>query len=203
MVPPVIFCVHFGPPYFLILIVAGAGILGWEWRNVTQGRAAWIPAGLAYAALPAAALIWLRGDGDSGRMTIYWLFAIVWSADSAAYLCGRAIGGPKLAPQISPKKTWAGFIGGVSIAGLIGLAVAAFGSAPLVAWGAAGLAVAVASQLGDLAESALKRHFGVKDASGLIPGHGGLMDRVDGLVVGALLLALLKLPFGETVLAWP
>ncbi len=203
MAPPVLAAAYFGHPYFMAIMLAGAAVIGWEWWTVTKGRLAWLPLGVVYAAIPCAALIWLRGDGDAGRLSLFWLFAVVWSADTGAYLFGRAIGGPKLAPRISPKKTWAGFIGGIAFAGAVGEGFAAFMGAPLIAWGIAGAVVSVVSQLGDLAESAWKRHFGVKDSSGLIPGHGGLLDRVDGLVAGAVALALLQSLLGATVLSWP
>jgi phosphatidate cytidylyltransferase len=128
----------------------------------------------------------LRNDAALGLVAILWLFAVVWAGDTGAYFAGRLIGGPRLAPAVSPNKTWAGAIGG-AVAGV------AAGSLVLVAAGFAlrpmhlvvALAVSVSAQIGDLAESALKRQFGVKDASTLIPGHGGLMDRVDGLLFAA------------------
>jgi phosphatidate cytidylyltransferase len=128
----------------------------------------------------------LRNDLSLGLAAVLWLFAVVWAEDTGAYFAGRLIGGPKLAPRVSPNKTWSGAAGGV-IAGVVA------GSAVVVLAGitwrpthaAIALLVAVAAQLGDLLESGIKRRFGVKDASALIPGHGGLMDRVDGLLVAA------------------
>lgn len=151
----------------------------------------WAALGGVYVALPVFCLVWLRMDAEQGRAVIVWLFAAVWATDIGAYVAGKSIGGPKLAPGISPKKTWAGLIGGALAAGLISLLLADWGGYGL-SWRffALGLALALAAQAGDLAESAVKRHFGVKDSSGIIPGHGGLFDRVDGLIAAAPLAAL-------------
>lgn len=154
--------------------------------------------GLAVAA-PCLSLEWLRHLPEIGRPICYYVMLAVWATDTGAYIFGRLIGGPKLAPRISPNKTWAGLLGGMGCAGLVGAATAwaapAVG-APLWA-GLCAAALAVVAQGGDLAESAFKRHMGVKDSGGLIPGHGGLLDRVDGLMTAAPLtaLALLALRF--------
>lgn len=199
---PVLGAVYGGPPWFTALIIAAAAVMGWEWTRMCRRDPVWLIAGAIYLAIPCGALIWLRGDDTPGMITIFWLLAVVWSADSGAFAAGRIIGGPKLAPRISPKKTWAGFIGGVTLAGVIASMFTLFwgGQAlPLALWG---VAVAIASQIGDLVESAAKRHFGVKDSSALIPGHGGLLDRVDALVLGAVALAILKFTLGRTAMPW-
>ncbi|WP_408606101.1 phosphatidate cytidylyltransferase [Elstera litoralis] len=138
--------------------------------------------------------VWLRVMPD-GREMVLWLMGVVWATDTGAYFVGRMIGGPRLAPTISPNKTWAGLIGGMAaaagIAALIGSAVGGSG-AVLALWGG----LAVVAQTGDLAESALKRHAGVKDSGRMIPGHGGILDRVDGLMPVALVLVLLVAFFG-------
>ncbi|TYR33808.1 phosphatidate cytidylyltransferase [Mesorhizobium microcysteis] len=147
----------------------------------------WPVAGLAYAGLSAISLAALRGGDWAGLAATLFLFAVVWATDILAYFVGKAVGGPKLAPSISPGKTWSGAIGG-TLAGIVaGVIVALWVGA---AWGVAamlvtGFALSVVSQLGDLFESSLKRRFGAKDSSQLIPGHGGVMDRVDGLVAAA------------------
>src|SRR5690606_8072637 len=154
-------------------------------------------------------MIWLRADPQLGLVAIFWLLGVVWATDSFAYFTGRAIGGPKLIPRLSPKKTWAGLLGGMAGAALAGAAVSLWlgmGSAPLLAALSAGLAVL--SQAGDFAESALKRRAGVKDSGKLIPGHGGILDRVDGLVavtLGAAVLAFLNnaVQPAAGVLIWP
>jgi phosphatidate cytidylyltransferase len=152
----------------------------------------WRYLGVAYVSLPPIALVTLRNDPDHGIAAIIWVMVTVWSADTLAYFAGRIIGGPKLAPRISPKKTWAG-LGGAMLGSALAAAVAAI-------WlGLPGMAVlailaallAVVEQAGDLFKSAMKRHFGVKDSGRLIPGHGGVIDRVDGLVAVASAAALI------------
>ena len=150
----------------------------------------WGGAGTLWIALPCVAILWLdRGAG--GRERIIYLFAVVWSSDIGAYAFGRLIGGPKLAPALSPNKTWAGAIGGLACAMLLGgFIAAAVTSESVVVLVAISACVAIAAQLGDLAESFAKRRFNVKDSGGLIPGHGGLLDRLDSLLTAALALAV-------------
>jgi phosphatidate cytidylyltransferase len=139
----------------------------------------------------------LRRDATLGFAAIVFLFAVVWLTDITAYFCGRALGGPKLMPQVSPNKTWSGAIGGVAGALIGGTSVAWYaGIGNLAAVAAVALALSVASQAGDLFESALKRRFDAKDASGLIPGHGGVMDRVDGFVFAVTVAVLIGLARG-------
>jgi phosphatidate cytidylyltransferase len=149
-------------------------------------RAAWCVAGLVYAAAILIAPVLLRRDANLGFAAILFLFVIVWLTDITAYFVGRAVGGPKLMPRVSPNKTWSGAIGG-TLAGVIGGVIVAnqFGIQGLFATAVVALVLSVISQMGDLAESAIKRQFNAKDASQLIPGHGGLMDRLDGFVAAA------------------
>ena len=146
--------------------------------------------GVPYVLLPALAMLWLRGHDDGLRLIIY-LFFVVWATDTGAYVVGRIIGGPKLAPNISPKKTWSGAVGGTIIAGITGLVVAMIYNTelPIVAF-AIGIMLAIITQLGDLLESGVKRHYAVKDSGGSIPGHGGILDRIDGLITAAVGLAI-------------
>jgi phosphatidate cytidylyltransferase len=147
--------------------------------------------GVFYVGLPAVALIWLRNDEPYGALAILFIFTIVWTTDTFAYVCGSLIGGPKLWPQISPNKTWAGALGGVAFAAVAGLVFALLISRPFpLELAAAGLMLSICAQVGDLAESALKRAFGVKHASRLIPGHGGFLDRMDGIVAAASVAAV-------------
>jgi phosphatidate cytidylyltransferase len=148
----------------------------------------------------------VREHPDLGILGLLWMFAVVWATDIAAYFTGRTFGGPKLCPPISPKKTWSGFIGGVVAATACGLLVAWIGqrydaTLPLTFSGVAALSIvaSIASQVGDLGESALKRHCQVKDSSHLIPGHGGVMDRLDGFWAVCLIVALVLLTIAPTV----
>lgn len=171
-------------------------------------QAWWSAAGVYYAGFPAIALIWIRSDAAYGSLAILYLFAIVWTTDSAAFLFGRWIGGPKLAPRISPKKTWAGLIGGALSAGIAGLVFAQVAGREFSGWlGVLAIGLALMAQLGDLGESAMKRLFGIKDSSGLIPGHGGVLDRIDGLIFAAIAAALLAWAIdpanpGRALLLW-
>jgi phosphatidate cytidylyltransferase len=149
----------------------------------------WPAFGLIYSGFPAIALTLLRGDTGDGFAAILFLFAVVWATDIFAFFNGRALGGPKLAPRFSPNKTWSGAIGGAAAGVAAGVGFAAFltptgsVSIPLIAF-----LLSIIAQIGDLGESWVKRRFGIKDSGQLIPGHGGVMDRVDGLVAAAALL---------------
>jgi phosphatidate cytidylyltransferase len=170
---------------------AGAAIL---FAAPTRAEGGWAVGGLAYAALPAFALVWIRSDADFGAAAVVFLFAVAWTTDSASYGAGRLIGGPKLAPRISPRKTWSGFIVGASTPALVGAAFAVvLGAASPLRLALVSVALALACQAGDLTESWVKRRFGVKDMSQLIPGHGGLLDRIDGLLFATVLAALIAL----------
>ena len=174
--------------WIALCIVAGIGLLV-EWIGITGKRPLWLIAGLIYAFAPALSAIALRLDATHGLWALLFVLTIVWASDILGYVCGRMIGGPKLWPRVSPKKTWAGAIGGLAGAVLIGLCFAWLGYR---AWPLAWLAgaLAIAAQAGDLFESAIKRHFNVKDSSQIIPGHGGIMDRLDAFVFAATLAAL-------------
>lgn len=171
------------------LVVPLLGLLPALYRSQAERRRPlWIAAGSLYIGLPAMAMVWTRDS--SGWETMLWLFLVVWATDIAAYGVGRRLRGPRLWRQVSPNKTWSGLIGGVTFAGLVG-ALAAWGlgaSAPGLA-GLLALGLGLVSQGGDLFESAFKRRFRVKDSSGLIPGHGGLLDRADGLIAATPVVA--------------
>lgn len=190
---------------------AKLALLALGWAGVMAGAAAaaaWprgraLDAGLGalYISVPCIALIWLRLRGEpEGAQVVIFLFAAVWGADIGAYAAGKALGGPRVMAQLSPNKTWAGLAGGAMLATTFGLAAAALtGFATpglLTAAGAAG--VGLAGLGGDLLESALKRRYGVKDSGALIPGHGGLLDRVDGLMAAGVALAIWLLAGGRT-----
>jgi phosphatidate cytidylyltransferase len=158
----------------------------------------WAPAGFAVAAVIVVVPPSMRSHPQLGLAGLLWMFAVVWTTDIAAYFTGRRLGGPKLWPRVSPKKTWSGFWGGLvagTIAGLLAASIATrLGWSPVASPALVALLSAVASvvsQLGDLGESALKRQFDVKDSGRLIPGHGGVMDRIDGFWAVSLLVGLL------------
>lgn len=142
----------------------------------------WIGLGTLYIGAACLSFLWLRNVPEEGRNLVFWLLAVVWATDIGAYFAGRGIGGPKLAPKISPNKTWAGLIGGALSAGLVGVLAAGFLGREAMLLVVGGMLLAVIAQGGDLLESWCKRRFGVKDSSHIIPGHGGILDRVDGLL---------------------
>ena len=169
----------------------------------SRQRAIWFVTGVVYVTVPAVALVAVRADPIAGRDAVVWIIALVVAADTGGYLVGRSIGGPKLVPRISPNKTWAGLGGAVAGAALVGF-LTAFVLNHTDVWMltviSAGLGLV--EQAGDLVESAFKRHFGVKDTSQIIPGHGGVLDRVDGLLAVAVAVLALSLWAGGSVLAW-
>lgn len=163
---------------------ASAGLAAWGLAK-RAGRLGFWPALAAfYIIAPCIALIWLRLDVEAGRELTFVLFVIVWAADTGAFILGKFIGGPKISHALSPSKTWAGIAGGVIGGGLAGFAAAvfAFGASnlPLLIFAAG--ALGAMSVVGDLVESGIKRNFGLKDISGFIPGHGGALDRLDGMI---------------------
>lgn len=171
---------------FLVLGVALVATVA-----TVRGQGSWTSAGLAYAGLSGISLALLRGDDQSGLMAILFLFAVVWATDIFAYFVGRALGGPKLAPSISPGKTMSGAAGGTVFGVCAGVGLALWAGLASVGWLVLiALVLSVVSQAGDLFESWVKRRHGVKDSGSLIPGHGGVMDRVDGLVAAAFALYL-------------
>lgn len=181
-----------GVEYALLVILGLALVSGAMVRAGRSAASKWSYFGIFYVGFPALAFVLLRGDPDYGFAAILWIFLIVWSADTLAYFAGRIIGGPKLAPSISPKKTWAGLGGAVAGSALVSI-IFAYVTQLNGIWALAILAacLALVEQAGDLFESSLKRFHGVKDAGGLIPGHGGIIDRVDGLIAVAVVAALI------------
>ena len=175
---------------FAVLVAAAAAMIFVEWTRMVRGWGlGWQLGGFVYALVPALALLWIRERAPHDMMLLLWVFIVTWSTDIGAYFAGRAIGGPKLAPTLSPNKTWAGLIGGMMAAALLGGWWANFtGQSPVLLWLAP--LFAIGAQVGDLFESGLKRRAGVKDSGTILPGHGGVMDRLDGLVMVASLTAL-------------
>jgi phosphatidate cytidylyltransferase len=208
MAPVTVGIAWFGGAPFVLFWTAAASIVLWEWSRLVIGAshrtargyswfALWMVAGFAYASVLLLGPVILRRDPALGFDAILFLFAVVWATDIAAYFAGRAIGGPKLLPAVSPNKTWSGAAGGTLggvAAGLLVCKFAGLDLAPMLVLVA--LLLSVASQAGDLVESAIKRHFGAKDASQIIPGHGGLMDRLDGFLTAVLAAVMVGMARG-------
>ena len=179
------------------LLAAGFLLVWWLARRPS------LAAGIPYLGVAALALYWLRGDGEAGRANMLFVLLVVWASDIGAYAAGRLIGGPKLAPRVSPSKTWAGAAGGLLAAMAVGAATAeALHGGSLVRILPIAAGVGIAAQLGDLLESAVKRHYGVKDSGRLIPGHGGLLDRLDGLLTAAPAAAAVAIVAGHGLVLW-
>lgn len=178
---------------FLLLVCGAATVAVLE--GLEGGKAGWCGIGVLYLGVPALALAMVREDAPHGQWLVLVLFLAVWSTDTGALLFGKLIGGPKLVPKTSPDKTWAGFYGGVATAAAV---VALFGQCiGASAWraGFVGALLGLAAHGGDLAESWIKRRFRIKDSGGLIPGHGGMLDRIDSTLTAALVLAVLVFVF--------
>lgn len=184
--------VAFEGGYLLAFVVAGVATgMFYEWGRLTRGwGASWYIGGLLYALLPALALLWIRER--SGFDLLLWVFIVTWATDIGAYLVGRRFGRRKLAPALSPGKTIEGLVGGVVCAALLGGAWALYAKLGVALLPLAPV-LALAAQAGDLFESGMKRRAGVKDSGAWLPGHGGLLDRLDGLVPVAVLTAAAQL----------
>ena len=183
-----------------ILVCALVGSVAAQAR---EERPIWMILGIVYIATPCLAFVWIREVRPLGFESLVWLLAVVWTTDSVAYAVGSFLGGPKLAPSVSPKKTWTGAIAALICAGIVSVLftfAVASSSVAIVLF--AGIVLSLLTQMGDLAESLLKRTFGVKDMSDLIPGHGGALDRLDGLLFATLGLAAAILLTGLSPLAW-
>jgi phosphatidate cytidylyltransferase len=186
-----------------LAIAGSAAVLGAA-RRERGWEPVWLASGALWIALPCVLFLWLARIDDAGRAILLWILAVVWATDIGAFAFGKQIGGPLLAPRWSPRKTWAGLLGGAGCAALVGLGTARLldlpSALPLVLLSAG---LAIVGQFGDLAESAAKRRFGGKDSSDLIPGHGGLLDRLDGLLAVIVAAALLTLIGGGKTPVWP
>jgi phosphatidate cytidylyltransferase len=205
LAPIALVCAWVGGAAFAIIVAAVMLGLAVEWLGLCRrtGRALLCPAGLAYIAVAGAAMLWLRDDPVAGRADVLFLLLVVWAGDIGAYLIGRWVGGPRLAPHISPGKTWSGAAGGLLAAVAAGL-VAAHVLSDATTWRVVVVAAAlgIVAQAGDLLESFVKRRLAVKDSGHLIPGHGGLFDRLDGVMAAAPIAAVLALTLGRGVVLW-
>jgi len=205
LAPLALICIWLGGMAFGgLMLVATVGLVI-EWLGMVRqghGTTVILVAGAAYILLAAAGLIWLREDPAAGRANLLFLLVLVWASDIGAYAAGRAIGGPRLAPRISPGKTVSGALGGLLAAVLVGVIAAPATAAPSWRGGLIAGLLGIVAQAGDLGESHVKRQFGVKDSGRLIPGHGGLLDRLDALLAAALAASLLALMEGRGVVLW-
>ncbi len=198
LAPVVLGIIWLGGILFQFLVIAAGVIMLWEWNNITRtarNRILWLAGGLVYVVVPCVILILLRNEEaerfPTGLFYILWIITAVWATDIGAYFAGKAIGGPKIAPRISPNKTWAGLFGGMALSGIACfllfrfLFVSSFdeiSKIALISIATISILLAVVAQAGDFFESWVKRRFGVKDSGNIIPGHGGLLDRLDGLL---------------------
>lgn len=177
---------HFASSYLAAVIALGIGAAA----LLAANNRAWAVLGVCYASAALIASIAVRLDQAFGFAALMFVLLVVWATDIGGYFAGRQIGGPKLWPRVSPKKTWAGSAGGFAASLAVSAGFAASGLGKLVPMLVLGAVLSLISQLGDLFESAIKRRFGVKDSSHIIPGHGGLMDRLDGFVAAIVLAAI-------------
>ena len=217
LAPVVLYIIWLGGAAFSSLVVLMAVIMSFEWCGIinndsplAQGiddkhKKKWLNYGIAYVAIFASSLLYLRNYGaeegkDGGAGIVLVMLLMVWATDIAAYFAGRLIGGPKIYPAISPNKTWAGLLGGMVAAGLVGMALSVLINFGVFTMFFIGALTAVIAQAGDFLESWIKRKFGVKDSGNIIPGHGGIMDRMDGFVTVAPLFVIFVLLYGNRLI---
>jgi phosphatidate cytidylyltransferase len=190
-----------GFPWIDLVAAIAAPLMIGEWLRLTRRRPVARLVLILYSLAAVLALLWLRHQPVFGQETILWIVACVWATDIGAYFVGSYAGGAKLAPSVSPSKTWSGLVGGASttavVSALVGLAV---GAGETLTLALTGVGIALVAQAGDLLESAQKRRAGVKDSGRLIPGHGGILDRIDGLIAALVFIALIRLATGGE---WP
>ena len=199
--PLLVAAVWFGFPWIDLIAAVAAPLMIAEWVRLTRARPVLRTVTVVYSIGAVLALLWLRHQPAFGRETILWVVLCVWATDIGAYFLGSLAGGAKLAPSISPSKTWSGLVGGMCFSAVTSSACGlAFNAGDTVMLAVAGVVIATIAQAGDLFESAAKRGAGVKDSGRLIPGHGGLMDRIDGLIAALVAIAALRLVIGGE---WP
>jgi phosphatidate cytidylyltransferase len=199
--PLLLAAVWIGFPWIDLVAAIAAPLMIGEWLRLTRRRPVARTGFILYSIAAVLALLWLRHQPAYGRETILWLLICVWATDIGAYFVGSYAGGAKLAPSISPSKTWSGLVGGASatavVSALFGLAIDAGQTLTLAL---TGVGIALVAQAGDLLESAQKRRAGVKDSGRLIPGHGGILDRIDGLIAALVFIAAIRFATGGE---WP
>jgi phosphatidate cytidylyltransferase len=197
LIPVVLFFIYASVSLFSLLVLSATILMTYEWVDITKSSEDilfWRLLGLVYILLPTFSLIVLR-NLPNGADIILWLFMVIWATDTAAYFVGCNLKGPKLAPKISPNKTWSGLIGGICASMLVGLIASLMFRKNALFFVAFSGILAVIEQMSDLLESKVKRIFNVKDSGNLIPGHGGILDRLDGLTLTApfvMIIAILS-----------
>lgn len=198
LAPLVLFMVYKGGAAYNSLITLFALLMSMEWVHIVNSDSTrryknlWYILGIVYVALPCLSLIYLR-QLDNGFSIIIWLLLTVWSSDIGAYITGIAVGGPKLMPQVSPSKTWSGAFGAILLSCIVGGIYIKYAKLNVPSWLAMCATLSVVAQIGDLAESAFKRFFKVKDSGAIIPGHGGVLDRIDSVVTTSVFIAAYNL----------
>lgn len=201
LAPLCLAAIWFGFPWIDLMAAIAAPIMLNEWIRLTSGRPFARCFAILYGMAAIVALLWLRHQPDFGRETVFWILLSVWATDIGAYFLGSLAGGARLAPTISPGKTWSGLVGGMCFSAVASAACGlAFGRGDTIVLALVGVGIAAIAQAGDLLESAAKRRVGLKDSGHVIPGHGGLLDRIDGLIAALVVIALVRLIAGG---AWP
>ena len=209
LVPVVVLIIWAGQMLFNALLLAAAVVMAFEWCGIinhnkemkSSTQRYWMIAGIVYIVLSILSLMYLR-QLEEGFVAILYLFILVWVVDIFAFISGKTIGGPKIWPQISPNKTWAGLVGAMIGAAIVNITLGLFFSSSIIQLAIMGIMVAVIAQTGDFFESWVKRQFGVKDSGTLIPGHGGILDRVDGIATSGPVIALMALLNHGAVPLW-
>jgi phosphatidate cytidylyltransferase len=201
LAPLCLAAIWFGFPWIDLMAATAAPILLGEWLRLTRGRPVVRGLAILYGLAAIVALLWLRHQPDRGRETVLWVVACVWATDIGAYFVGSLAGGARLAPAISPGKTWSGLVGGICLSAIVSATCGlVFARGDTIALALVGAGIAIVAQAGDLLESAAKRRAGLKDSGHVIPGHGGLLDRVDGLIAALVFVGAARLIAGG---AWP
>lgn len=194
LLPIAIYAIFSSESLFTFISILAAILMMMEWNDITrasQNRKKWQIIGIFYVLIPIYSIIEIRSISSD---LLFWMFAIIWATDIFAYFAGKSLKGPKLAPKISPNKTWSGLLGGVSASALIGFFSSIMFPGTAIFFIGISILLSVLEQISDLLESKVKRIFGVKDSGNLIPGHGGVLDRLDGIIlVAPFLLFLISL----------
>jgi phosphatidate cytidylyltransferase len=210
LIPLAVIAIFFSPSLFLFLLLGIAFLMTYEWVNITkvaENQKKWLLFGFCYVVIPLFSVLKIQqitsckiddaSFSTSGSSIVFWMFSIIWATDIFAFFAGKYFGGPKIAPSISPNKTWAGLAGGVSASCCIGIISGLIFSGSIFFFIVISALLSLIEQVSDFLESKIKRLFGVRDSSNIIPGHGGVLDRLDGLVLVAPMVWLLVLIFPQ------